>query len=87
MNRARIVRRWGMDKLIEDRYLGDGVYASFDGYHIILDTRAQKPVNRIALDALVMIQLEQFQQDVIRASAAIDDAGAASSTDADQEGE
>jgi hypothetical protein len=35
---------------IEERYLGDGVYASYDGYHIWLDTRAQIPVNRIALE-------------------------------------
>ena len=27
-------------KIIEDLYLGDGVYASFDGYHITLDLRA-----------------------------------------------
>ena len=31
-------------------YLGDGVYVSFDGYQIWLDTRAQFPVNRIALE-------------------------------------
>lgn len=35
---------------MNDQYLGDGVYASFDGYQIWLDTRAQDPVNRIALD-------------------------------------
>jgi len=34
----------------EDVYLGDGVYASFDGFQIWLDTRAQEPVSRIALD-------------------------------------
>ena len=27
----------------EDTYLGDGVYASYDGYHIWLDLRAQDP--------------------------------------------
>jgi hypothetical protein len=30
-------------------YLGDGVYATFDGYQIWLDTRAEFPVQRIAL--------------------------------------
>ena len=49
---------------IEDRYLGDGVYASFDGYQIWLDTRAQQPVNRIALDGLVLSSLEQFRLDI-----------------------
>jgi hypothetical protein len=36
---------------MKDEYLGDGVYASFDGYQIWLDTRLQEPVNRIALEA------------------------------------
>lgn len=35
------------------QYLGDGCYASFDGYQIWLDTRAQVPVNRIALEPQV----------------------------------
>ena len=34
----------------QEEYLGDGVYASYDGYHVWLDTRAQEPVNRIALE-------------------------------------
>jgi len=49
-----------MTKLIEDEYLGDGVYASFDGHHIWLDTRAQDPVNRIALDPQVFKQLINY---------------------------
>lgn len=36
--------------MIEDRYLGDGVYASFDGFHVWLDLRAQFPPAKIALD-------------------------------------
>jgi len=51
-------------KLIDDRYLGDGVYVSFDGYHIWLDTRAQDPVNRIALEPIVLAQLEQYRRDI-----------------------
>ena len=39
-----------MSKLIEDRYLGDGVYASFDGSQIWLDLRGQDTTTRIALD-------------------------------------
>jgi len=42
---------------MKDTYLGDGVYASFDGYHIILDTRAQTPKNEIALDPHVFAAL------------------------------
>ena len=45
-----------MPKIIEDDYLGDGVYASFDGYQILLDLRgqpgchSQSDICRIALD-------------------------------------
>lgn len=48
-------------KLIEDRYLGDGVYASFDGYHIVLDLRAQDSTTRIALEPAVLASLNSFQ--------------------------
>ncbi len=51
-------------KIIEDRYIGDGVYASFDGYHLWLDTRAQEPVNRIALEEPVMEALDQYRKDI-----------------------
>lgn len=50
--------------VIEDRYLGDGVYASFDGYHIWLDTRAQIPNNRIALEPEVLARLDDFRKAV-----------------------
>ncbi len=43
-----------------ERYLGDGVYASFDGYQIWLDTRAQFPVNRIALEPSVYQALIKY---------------------------
>ncbi len=51
-------------KVIEDRYIGDGVYASFDGYHIFLDTRAQEPVHRIGLEPAVLEELERYKTDV-----------------------
>jgi hypothetical protein len=47
-----------------ERYIGDGVYASFDGYQIWLDTRAQEPVNRIALEPSVYAQLLRFAKDM-----------------------
>lgn len=34
-------------------YLGDGVYAYTDGYHIILELTAQDPQERIALEPAV----------------------------------
>ena len=45
---------------MKDVYLGDGVYASFDGYQIWLDTRAQEPVNRIALDYYTLAALNAY---------------------------
>ncbi len=44
----------------DETYLGDGVYASFDGYQIWLDTRAQYPVNRIALEPSVYAALTNY---------------------------
>ena len=43
-----------------ETYLGDGVYVSFDGYQIWLDTRMQEPVNRIALEPDVYAALQDW---------------------------
>jgi len=53
-------------KLYKDRYIGDGVYASFDGYHIILDLRAQDNTTRIALEPSVIDELVKYRNDLIR---------------------
>ena len=59
---------------IDDVYLGDGVYASFDGYHIWLDLRGQDSTTRIALEPQTMIALisynERVQRDIRNALAA-----------------
>lgn len=42
---------------IEDSYLGDGVYASFDGFSVTLDLRAQpstSPITQITLEPSTM---------------------------------
>jgi hypothetical protein len=49
---------------MEDRYLGDGVYASFDGYHVVLDLRGQDNFTRIALDPTVLEALERYVRDL-----------------------
>lgn len=42
-------------------YLGDGVYALFDGYHVILTTeRGDGPMNKIFLDGTVIYALNAF---------------------------
>ena len=51
--------------VLEDRYIGDGVYASFDGYHIILDLRAQDNTTRIALEPSVFASLIQYHDDLL----------------------
>ncbi len=49
---------------MDDRYLGDGVYASFDGYHVTLDLRGQDSTTRISLEPAVLIGLNQFVRDI-----------------------
>lgn len=46
---------------MKDWYLGDGVYASFDGYHIVLDLRGQDNTTRIALEPEVFNKLLRFK--------------------------
>jgi hypothetical protein len=46
-------------------YLGDSVYADFDGYHIVLTTNngyADDPRNRICLDPEVYANLTRFAE-------------------------
>lgn len=49
---------------MKDRYLGDGVYASFDGYHIVLDLRAQDSTTRIALEPSALTALNRYVSDI-----------------------
>lgn len=50
---------------MKELYLGDGVYATFDGCDIALDLRAQEPTpnNRIALEPAVFDRLLKFAAD------------------------
>lgn len=50
-------------KMIKDEYLGDGVYASFDGYHIWL--AANHHNNKvIALEPPVMLALRNYEKKI-----------------------
>ncbi len=51
---------------MEDRYLGDGVYASFDGFSITLDLRGQDNTTHIVLEPEVLLRLNQFSVDLSR---------------------
>ncbi len=48
---------------MDERYLGDGVYAQWDGYHIILDLRMEGN-SRIALEPAVMDGLMKYKKDI-----------------------
>lgn len=52
-----------------ETYLGEGVYAVFDGYSITLDLRAQPPTanNAIVLEPDVMNRLVAFRKEVYAA--------------------
>ena len=41
-------------------YLGDGVYASFDGYQIWLDLRGQDSITHIAIEHEVFNRLVKY---------------------------
>ena len=43
-------------------YLGDGVYASYDGYHIVLDLRGQDNTTMIALEPPVLDALDRYRK-------------------------
>lgn len=46
---------------MEPRYLGDGVYATFDGYHVWLLTGSHdNPDNRVALELNVFQAVKKF---------------------------
>lgn len=48
-------------KKVEDMYLGDGVYAAFDGWGIQLDLRAQDNTTRIYLEPSVQTALDRYR--------------------------
>jgi len=49
---------------MQDEYLSDGVYASFDGHHIVLDLRAQDSTTRICLDPYTFYRLREYASKV-----------------------
>lgn len=47
-----------------ERYLGDGVYATWDGYQVVLDLRGQDD-SRIALEPYVLERLFNMAADAL----------------------
>ena len=68
---------------MDERYLGDGVYASFDGYHIVLDLRGQDNYTRIALEPAVFSQLARYGEEIelLRTNALKETSNATNPTD------
>ena len=53
--------------MADKEYLGDAVYADFDGYHIVLTTEDGISVtNVIALEPSVMAALKRYEQRLIQ---------------------
>ena len=49
--------------LPEKKYIGDGVYARFDGHQIVLETsNGVSTTNRIALEPEVLRQMDQYRE-------------------------
>jgi hypothetical protein len=50
----------------KEQYIGDGVYATWDGYHVVLDMRGQRdsgePLIAIVLEPEVFDALIKFRQ-------------------------
>lgn len=49
--------------MFEKMYIGDGVYASFDGYHIVLTTQEGET---IYLEADVFVNLIKYAEKVLK---------------------
>ena len=74
-----------------EQYLGDGVYAVYDGYHVVLELRAQikRSEFRIALEPTVIGALVAFQRRAIEESRTQENADAKTLPEAqpDQDGD
>ena len=57
--------------MMEDLYLGDGVYAHFDGYGITLDLRGQDNTTKIFLEPSVMSNLITFNDEIKKLKAGL----------------
>ncbi len=47
---------------MKETYLGDGVYATFNGFAIVLDLRAQDSTTRITLEPSILAALNEFDK-------------------------
>ena len=52
----------GGKPMSHDEYLGDGVYASFDGLYLWFDLRGQDDSTRIGLEPEVLKRLDKYRK-------------------------
>lgn len=51
---------------MKKRYIGDGVYVSFDGYNIWLSLDGEDRSKRIALEPAVLVQLDAYRHEIAK---------------------
>jgi len=51
---------------MDKTYLGDGVYATFDGYQVWLTTERENGEHKIAIDPYVMACLEEYYRAAVQ---------------------
>lgn len=54
-------------KRISRRYLGDAVYADFDGYNVVLICEAPSQENTIFLEPAVVLNLRKYCKEIEKA--------------------
>lgn len=60
-------------KEIKKVYLGDAVYANYDGYHIVLTTEdGYETSNTICLDSDVLYALDEYKKEIVEMLKSLD---------------
>lgn len=49
-------------RLKEKQYLGDGLYAHHDGYHIVLSTERENGTHHIGLESQVLSAFDRYRE-------------------------
>jgi hypothetical protein len=55
-----------IEKYIKKTYLGDGLYASFDGFHLILSTERENSLHWVGLEPSVFNALIEFRKQIYK---------------------
>ena len=69
MNRKDFLQKYGRQK----RYLGDGLYVNFDGYHFVLSTKREDGEHWVGLEPTVFHALLDYRQEVYKEAETLTD--------------